>query len=212
MFRDSIMSHREYNGYAVRRISGAAAALMLVASCGPMKSASEDAPLHSSDVPVTKSSLTPNIATTPSTSTTSEILPTPTDIVIPTETPTYDAPITDQPPETQPITTEEPPTSSPTSTQPEQDSQDDGAIDTCDEAMAYLAEHIAPGFDYSCGYAWGAQAATCNDHAPECPGQKIVRINVICDISVKNEAANSHLPKEQLYNGSPYIDPFGPSC
>lgn len=87
-----------------------------------------------------------------------------------------------------------------------------GEITTCAEALAYLKENANPAYKQECGYAWGGQAATCNDHAPECPGEKIIRIKDICNVSVKNEAANSWLPKEKLYIGSPFIDPYGSRC
>lgn len=185
---------------------------MLLASCGTGKSVSEPTPLVTSQAPATANSLpVPNVAPAPSTVVTSEALPTPTDIAVPADTPTYEAPITAQPQETQTIITEEAP--KPPAAQPEQVKEDNGTIDTCDEAIAYLEQNAAPGFKIVCpGYAFGAQATTCINHAPQRAGEKEIIINVVCDTSVKNEAANSNSWSDATGTFTRPIDPYGSSC
>lgn len=80
----------------------------------------------------------------------------------------------------------------------------------CDAAIAYLQANAHPAFTIVCpGYAYGGQAVTCLNHAPQCAGQAVIIINVPCEIAYKNEAANSWT----LYNQTgAAIDPFGASC
>lgn len=80
----------------------------------------------------------------------------------------------------------------------------------CDAALAYLRANAHPAFALVCpGYAFGGQAVTCLNHAPECPGSAVIIINVPCEIAYKNEAANSWT----IYNGTgSQIDPYGARC
>ena len=81
------------------------------------------------------------------------------------------------------------------------------AADTCGAALAYLAAHSAPGFQFECpGYALGHQAMTCMNVAGVCPGQKLIAIAVVCPASYMNEASNSWVVIGQ--SNAP-IDPYG---
>ena len=76
----------------------------------------------------------------------------------------------------------------------------------CAAALSYLAAHAAPGFTFKCpGYADGNQAMTCVNHAPECPGQKIIAIAVPCAAAYMNEAHNSYV----LIGQASGVDPYG---
>lgn len=79
--------------------------------------------------------------------------------------------------------------------------------DTCGAALAYLAAHSAPGFQFECpGYALGHQAMTCMNEPGVCPGQKLIAIAVVCPASYMNEASNSWVVTGQ--SNAP-IDPYG---
>lgn len=81
------------------------------------------------------------------------------------------------------------------------------SADTCGAAVAYLAAHAAPGFQFECpGYALGHQAMTCVDVAGVCPGSKLIVISDVCPASYMNEAHNSWI-LSGLATGS--IDPYG---
>jgi hypothetical protein len=76
----------------------------------------------------------------------------------------------------------------------------------CAAALAYLSAHAAPGFTFECpGYAYGRQAMTCVDHAPQCAGRKIIAIAVPCAAAYMNEAHNSWV----LTGTGSGIDPYG---
>jgi hypothetical protein len=212
MFKESTISRPEYRGNAIRRIIGGAGAVVLLASCGTGKSASETTPPVTSQAPATANSLpVPNVAPTPSTVVTSEAIPTPTDIAVSADTPTYEAPITDQPQETTPIRTEEAP--KPRAAQPEQSNEDNGTLDNCEKGIAYLKQNAAPGFNIVCpGNAFGGQAVTCINHAPECPDEKVIIIAVPCDKAFRNEAYNSNSWSDAAGTFTRPIDPYGPSC
>jgi hypothetical protein len=77
----------------------------------------------------------------------------------------------------------------------------------CAAALDYLAAHAAPGFTFQCpGNASGHQAMTCVNHAPQCPGQRIIAIQVPCPAAYENEASNSWV---LLGLRSAAIDPYG---
>jgi hypothetical protein len=77
----------------------------------------------------------------------------------------------------------------------------------CAAALAYLAAHAAPGYTLECpGNAYGNQAMTCLDHAPQCGGRAIIAIAVPCAAAYMNEAHNSWIVAG-LRSGS--IDPYG---
>jgi hypothetical protein len=77
----------------------------------------------------------------------------------------------------------------------------------CAAALAYLSSHAAPGFSFSCpGYAYGNQAMTCVNHAPQCPNAKIIAIAVPCAAAYMNEASNSWVLTGAR---SGAIDPYG---
>ena len=80
----------------------------------------------------------------------------------------------------------------------------------CDAAIAYLRANAHPAFTIVCpGYAFGGQAVTCVNHAPQCPNSAVIIINVPCAVAYMNEAANSWT----IYNSTgAAIDPFGASC
>lgn len=80
----------------------------------------------------------------------------------------------------------------------------------CDAAIAYLSAHAHPAFTIVCpGYAFGGQAVTCFNHAPQCANSAVIIINVPCPVAYMNEAANSWT----IYNGTgATIDPYGSSC
>lgn len=76
----------------------------------------------------------------------------------------------------------------------------------CAAALAYLAANAAPGFTFQCpGNAWGHQAMTCVNHAPQCAGQKLITIAVPCAAAYMNEAHNSWV----LTGTGSGIDPYG---
>ena len=76
----------------------------------------------------------------------------------------------------------------------------------CGAALAYLAANAAPGFTFQCpGNAFGNQAMTCMNHAPQCPGQRIIAIAVPCAAAYMNEAHNSWV----LIGQASGIDPYG---
>jgi hypothetical protein len=77
----------------------------------------------------------------------------------------------------------------------------------CGPALAYLRSHAAPGFRFQCpGNAWGHQAMTCANHAPQCPGSRIIAIAVPCRASYMNEASNSWVMLGLRHTA---IDPYG---
>jgi hypothetical protein len=77
----------------------------------------------------------------------------------------------------------------------------------CGPALAYLRSHSAPGFTFECpGYAYGRQAMTCFNHAPECAGEKIIVINDPCPAAYMNEANNSWVLTKMRAG---VIDPYG---
>jgi hypothetical protein len=77
----------------------------------------------------------------------------------------------------------------------------------CGPALAYLRSHAAPGFRFQCpGNAWGHQAMTCVNHAPQCPGSRIIAIAVPCRASYMNEASNSWVMLGLRHRA---IDPYG---
>lgn len=80
----------------------------------------------------------------------------------------------------------------------------------CDAAIAYLRANAHPAFSIICpGYAFGGQAVTCLNHAPQCPNSAVIIINVPCPTAYMNEAANSFA----LYNSTgAAIDPYGATC
>ena len=76
----------------------------------------------------------------------------------------------------------------------------------CAAALAFLAAHSAPGYQYICpGYAEGHQAMTC-DHMAACPDSKLIVIADPCPAAYMNEAHNSWIISG-LATG--VIDPFG---
>jgi hypothetical protein len=76
----------------------------------------------------------------------------------------------------------------------------------CAAALAYLSANAAPGFTFVCpGNAYGNQAMTCVNHAPQCAGQKIIAIAVPCPAAYMNEAHNSWV----LTGHGSGIDPYG---
>jgi hypothetical protein len=77
----------------------------------------------------------------------------------------------------------------------------------CDAALAYLRANAAPGFTFQCpGYSYGNQAMTCVNHAPQCPGQRLITITVPCAAAYQNEANNSWI---LIGARSGRIDPYG---
>ncbi len=79
----------------------------------------------------------------------------------------------------------------------------------CAAAVAYLSAHADPKFRIECpGNAWGHQAMTCINHAPQCPGYAVIAIAVPCAAAYMNEAHNSWILDGKA-SGS--IDPYG-SC
>ena len=84
----------------------------------------------------------------------------------------------------------------------------------CAAALAYLAAHQAPGFVDLCRphAASGGYGYTCVDHAPQCPGSKVIAIACPAPIVYKNEASNSLVLAGRSQAA---IDPFGqndPRC
>jgi hypothetical protein len=84
----------------------------------------------------------------------------------------------------------------------------------CAAALAYLAAHQAPGFVDVCRphAASGGYGYTCVNHAPQCPGLKVIAIACPAPIVYKNEASNSSVLTGR--SRAP-IDPFGqndPRC
>lgn len=76
----------------------------------------------------------------------------------------------------------------------------------CAAAIAYLSANAAPGFTFVCpGNAFGNQAMTCVNHAPQCAGEKIIAIAVPCPAAYMNEAHNSWV----LTGHGTGIDPYG---
>jgi hypothetical protein len=76
----------------------------------------------------------------------------------------------------------------------------------CAAALAYLRANAAPGFTFACpGYAYGNQAMTCVNHAPQCAGEKLIAIAVPCPAAYMNEAHNSWV----LTGHGSGIDPYG---
>jgi len=77
----------------------------------------------------------------------------------------------------------------------------------CAAAIAYLQANAAPGFTFECpGYSYGHQAMTCVNHAPQCPGQRLIAITVPCPAAYENEAHNSWVLIGARSGG---IDPYG---
>jgi hypothetical protein len=78
----------------------------------------------------------------------------------------------------------------------------------CPAALAWLATHAAPGFRFECpGYAFGHQAATCQNVPGVCPNDgRLIIIADPCPAAYMNEAYNSWVV-EGLIKG-PY-DPYG---
>lgn len=77
----------------------------------------------------------------------------------------------------------------------------------CAPALAYLASHSAPGFQYECpGYSLGHQAMTCIDVSGVCPGEKLIVITIPCEAAYMNEASNSWVLSGLR---SAPIDPYG---
>ena len=78
----------------------------------------------------------------------------------------------------------------------------------CQEALAYLSTHAAPGFVSTCPHdADGHQATTVCDGAPKCqPGTMFIYIADPCPAAYMNEASNSYVLIGQ--SNSPW-DPFG---
>jgi hypothetical protein len=84
----------------------------------------------------------------------------------------------------------------------------------CAAALAYVAAHQAPGFVDLCRphAASGGYGYTCVDHAPQCPGMKVIAIACPAPIVYKNEASNSLVLAGRSQAA---IDPFGqndPRC
>jgi hypothetical protein len=85
----------------------------------------------------------------------------------------------------------------------------------CPAALAYVSTHAAPGFQTVCpGYAEGAQALTCFDHAPCAPNQRMIVIADPCPAAYMNEAHNSWVLLHNalgtaIPGGSSAIDPYG---
>ena len=80
----------------------------------------------------------------------------------------------------------------------------------CTAALAYLSANAAPGFSFECpGYADGHEAMTCVDHAPECPGEKLIAINDPCPAAYMNEAYNSNSWSDASQTFTRPIDPYG---
>jgi hypothetical protein len=77
----------------------------------------------------------------------------------------------------------------------------------CAAALSYLRANAAPGFTFHCpGNAYGHQAMTCVNHAPQCPNSMIIAISVPCRAAYMNEANNSWI-LSGLRSGR--IDPYG---
>lgn len=139
------------------------------------------------------------------------VVPVPAVTVTTTVTETVEAPVIPEPvsePETISAAPEVPaPASTP---EPVQDAPAATSTYGCDAAVAYLQEHAHPAFRIVCpGYAFGGQAVTCLNHAPQCPNDAVIIINVPCEIAYMNEAANSWT----LYNSTgAAIDPYGSRC
>jgi hypothetical protein len=77
----------------------------------------------------------------------------------------------------------------------------------CAAALTYLRAHAAPGFDLQCpGNAFGHQAMTCVNTAPQCPSQQVIAIRIPCPAAYMNEASNSWV---LLGLRATRIDPYG---
>jgi hypothetical protein len=73
----------------------------------------------------------------------------------------------------------------------------------CADAIAYLRVHANPIYTIECpGYAYGHEAMTCTNHAPQCPGSYLIAIADPCPAAYMNEAVNSYADGRQL-------DPYG---
>jgi hypothetical protein len=77
----------------------------------------------------------------------------------------------------------------------------------CGPALAYLRTNAAPGFELQCpGNAYGHQAMTCVNTAPQCPSRQVIAIHVPCPAAYMNEASNSWVLLGLRHTR---IDPYG---
>lgn len=190
---------------------GAGGAMLLIAGCaGPQQSddalarttpaaTASDASTVPAPAPAATTESAAPVAETsaaapaPVAETTSESVAAPSPAAVPQESPVTEEPAAEPEPEP----TEEAPAAEPSGY-------------GCDAAIAYLHANAHPAFTIVCpGYAFGGQAVTCLNHAPQCPNSAVIIINVPCAVAYMNEAANSWT----IYNGSgAAIDPYGASC
>lgn len=77
----------------------------------------------------------------------------------------------------------------------------------CAAALAWLASHSAPGFQFVCpGNALGHEAMTCVNVRGLCPGERLITIADPCPAAYMNEASNSWV---QTHLRAGRLDPYG---
>jgi hypothetical protein len=198
-------------------LAGAGAAL-LIAGCAPTGASDTDAAQGSRATAATVSSAAPETTAAPEIT---GVAPAPVEASAPVEEEAAPAPVAPQPVAAQPTAAQPtaPQQAAPVEAQHEEPAPvEEPAAQApvaqpgygCDAALSYLRANAHPAFTLVCpGYAFGGQAVTCINHAPECPSSAVIIINNPCPVAYMNEAANSWT----LYNGTnAVIDPFGASC